>query len=145
MPGRRSSTGRTFEDLLRPVLANNGYVSQFRTRVGTTPNGRSHIADVLVTAADGTDFLVSVKWQQTSGTAEEKVPYEYLKLKHALDTALGPDGPRFRKAYLVLGGEGWTMRELYTGGWLEASIPTAGRIQVITLEQFIALANRRML
>jgi hypothetical protein len=61
--------------------------------------GRRHFVDVIA-ERDGKRFLVSLKWQQVSGTAEQKVPFEVISLADAVNK----NG--FTKAYLVLGGEG---------------------------------------
>ena len=66
----------------------------------TTPRGRA--------------TCVSLKWQQTSGTAEQKVPYEAMCLIEAARC----EPERYEKAYLVLGGPAWTLRDFYTEGGL---------------------------
>jgi hypothetical protein len=45
--------------------------------------------------------LISCKFQGTSGTAEEKMAYEVIKLLHAMkmDT-------RYKKSWIIMGGEG---------------------------------------
>ena len=53
-------------------------------------------------------ILVSLKWQQTSGTAEQKVPFEVMCLSDAVRDGHGD------RAHLVLGGDGWTLRDYYT-------------------------------
>lgn len=50
-------------------------------------------------------ILVSMKWQQTSGTAEQEVPFEVLCLAEAVRQGLAD------VSYLVLGGAGWTLRD----------------------------------
>jgi len=57
----------------------------------------SHVVDA-VAEKNGKQILISVKWQQVSGTAEQKVPFEVLCLLEAIE-----NGP-YQKAYLVLGG-----------------------------------------
>ncbi len=47
---------------------------------------------------------------------------------------------RFR-AYLVLGGDGWTLRDYYTSGELKDHLICAGLVRVVTLEAFVKLAN----
>ena len=51
----------------------------------------------------------------------------------------------FEKAFLVLGGEGWTLREFYTSGALTNYIRAAEKIEIVTLEAFVARANRAKL
>ena len=82
--------------------------------------------------------LISMKWQQTSGTAEQKVPFEIICLIEALEKGT------YEKAYLVLGGEGWKpkLKTLYTSGGLEKYIPEADHVEILGLETFVAKANQ---
>ena len=52
----------------------------------------------MIAARDGASVLVSMKWQETSGTAEQKVPFEVLCLADAVREY------GCASAYLVLGG-----------------------------------------
>jgi len=70
-----------------------------------------HFVDVIA-EKDGKRFLVSLKWQQLSGTAEQKVPFEVISLADAVTK----DG--FTKAYLVVGD---VTRLLYGGRTCEPS------------------------
>ena len=45
---------------------------------------------------------------------------------------------------LVLGGEGWTLRDFYVGGGLQRYMNCTG-VEIVTLERFVALANRGQL
>ncbi len=87
---------------------------------------------------DGERFLISMKWQQTSGTAEQKVPFEIICLIEALEKGT------YERAYLVLGGEGWKpkLKSLYTSGGLEKYLPKADHVEILGLETFIAKANQ---
>ena len=46
------------------------------------------------------------------------------------------------RAYLVLGGDGWTLRDYYTSGGLKDHLLYAGLVRVVTLEAFVKLANK---
>jgi hypothetical protein len=84
----------------------------------------------------GTDeILVSLKWQQTGGTAEQKVPFEVMCLADAVRAG------NATRAYLVLGGDGWSLRDYYTSGALADHLIYAKLVRVVTLEAFIRLAN----
>ena len=93
-----------------------------------------HVVDAIAEKA-GRRLLISVKWQQVAGTAEQKVPFEVICLMDAIDR-----GP-YEMAYLVLGGEGWKLRRFYTDGGLDRFLAAAGRVEIITLEGFVAKAN----
>jgi hypothetical protein len=77
-----------------------------------------------------------MKWQQTSGTAEQKVPFEVISLA---EIALSE---HYAGAYLVLGGTGWPLRDFYTGGGLERHLVHADKVKIVTLEEFVAKANQ---
>ena len=96
------------------------------------------MVDVLATDAQKRKYLISLKWQQVSGTAEQKVPFEAICLAEAIRTGNG----EFYKAYLVLGGNGWSLREFYLGGGLDAHLQHSSLVEFRSLESFIALANQ---
>ena len=93
-----------------------------------------HKVDAVATKDDAR-VLVSLKWQQTGGTAEQKVPFEIMCLADAVRAG------HAARAYLVLGGDGWTLREYYTSGELAQHLIHAGLVRVVTLEAFVRLAN----
>ena len=45
------------------------------------------------------------------------------------------------RAYLVLGGPGWRLREYFTSGAMQEHLVHAGLVRVVTLEEFVAAAN----
>lgn len=127
--------GVVLEETILPALRKGGYDVKTQIGIGTRPGGRRHRIDA-VAAKGGKSFLVSLKWQQVGGTTEQKVPYEVISLINALESGV------YAKAYLVLGGEGWTLRTFYVQGGLNHYIPFARMIDIVTLEQFIAMANK---
>lgn len=56
------------------------------------------------------------------------------------DTRTG--GVLEQMAYLVLGGEGWTLRAFYTSGGLKKHLVSSDKVEVITLESFVGRANQ---
>jgi hypothetical protein len=135
MSPRDTSTGAVLEEMILPSLRRGGYEFRTQVRIGHRPGGRPHKVDA-VAAKDGRSWLVSMKWQQVGGTAEQKVPFEVICLADAL-----PSGP-YEAAYLVLGGLGWTLRDFYTKGGLKSHLPLADKVRIVTLEDFIARANQ---
>jgi len=136
VPGNTTS-GLVLESMILPALKKGGYSHDVQVNIGTRIGGTKHYVDT-VAEKDGHKFLISLKWQQVSGTAEQKVPFEVISLVQAiLDT-----GDEYSKAYLVLGGEGWKLRDFYTGGGLEEHLEYATKVDILTLEGFIALANQ---
>ena len=134
MAPRDTGTGAVLEIMVLPALDRGGYSYQTQVRIGTRLGGGAHAVDIVAEKA-GAVFLVSMKWQQVSGTAEQKVPFEVICLEEALKTG------RFQRAYLVLGGDGWKLRTFYTSGGLDQYLKCSGKVNILTLEGFIAKAN----
>jgi hypothetical protein len=124
--------------MVLPALEAGGYRCERQVPIGTRPGGRKHVVDLVATAPDGSRILVSVKWQQSGGTAEEKVPYEVICLAEAV-RARPAD---FARAYLVLGGAGWRLRDFFVSGGLDPHLVHAGLVRIRGLEQFVADSNR---
>lgn len=131
---RNTRTGNVLERMVLPALDQGGYSYRVQAKLGRRFGIGSHVVDAVV-AKDGREILVSVKWQQVSGTAEQKVPFEVICLLEALES-----GP-YEKAYLVLGGEGWTFREFYTSNGLAKYLAYDQKVEIVTLERFVAKAN----
>ena len=130
--------------MVLPALRHGGYTVENDGRpvvVGNAPSGRQYRADLVAVSPARERHVISLKWQQTSGTAEQKVPYEVIVLLHILRTQPG----RFRKAYVVLGGDKWTLRDFYVNGGLQAYLPHGGLVDIVRLESFIAMANKGQL
>ena len=144
---RDTTTGRVLEQMIHPALERGGYVFEEQVTIGQKMNGRKHRVDAVIDHNKG-PILVSLKWQQTSGTAEEKIPFEIINLMEACKEGL------FSKAYLVLGGidsvpgtsqGGWTLREWYVKDGLIEYIPYHPLVEILLPEEFIAKANSGVL
>lgn len=132
-PGN-TQTGGVLEAMVLPALANGGYAYKTQVNIGKRLGVGKHVIDV-VAERDGLSILVSVKWQQVSGTAEQKVPYEVICLMEALQAG------RYSKAYLVLGGDKWSLRQMYVAGGLCKFLNHRDMVEIVTLEGFVARAN----
>jgi hypothetical protein len=64
------------------------------------------------------------------------VPFEAICLIESLENA------SYEKGYIVLGGEGWKLRNFYVSGGLSKYLRGADRIHIVTLESFVAKANQ---
>jgi len=133
-PGN-TQTGGVLERMVLPALTHGGYAYKTQVEVGERLGCGRHFGDGVV-SKDGRRFLVSVKWQQVAGTAEQKVPFEVICLIDALHK------DEYEKAYVVLGGEGWKLREFYTKGGLSRFLKNPEQVEIITLESFIGKANQ---
>ena len=138
MAARDTRTGSVLEQMILPALEQGSYRCDKQVNIGTRIGGGRHVVDA-VAEKDGHRWLVSLKWQQVSGTAEQKVPFEVICLAEAVLAG------QFEAAYLVLGGEGWSLRAFYTGGGLQKHLVTRDKVHIVTLEGFVAKANRGQL
>jgi hypothetical protein len=135
---RNTNTGGVLEAMIVPALARGGYQCSTQVKVGTRCGGGTHKVDAVASKGDER-VLVSLKWQQTGGPAEQKVPFEVMCLADAVRAQYA------QRAYLVLGGDGWTLRDYYTSGHLADHLVHAALVRVVTLEAFIRLANNGQL
>jgi hypothetical protein len=130
---RNTNTGGVLEAMIVPALTRGGYDIQLQQPVGTRCGGGTHKVDAIAVKDDR--VLVSLKWQQTGGTAEQKVPFEVMCLADAVREN------HASRAYLVLGGDGWSLRDYFTSGRLADHLVHASLVRVVTLEAFVRLAN----
>ena len=144
---KNTKTGQVLEKMILPALQNGGYEFKEQARIGDRPHGGEHKIDVLI-KENRNNILLSLKWQQTNGTAEHKIPFEVISLVHACESS------EIKKAYLVLGGsdkdakrgvKGWTCRKWYISGGLSKFINYRDKVTIMNLEEFVALVNQRKL
>ncbi len=128
------------EQMVLPALEMGGYKVRRSVNIGSRLGVSRHIVDTLADDGDGRLHLISLKWQQVQGTAEQKIPFEVICL---VDAMLRDE--RFFKAYLVLGGEGWKYKEFYLRGGLRPYLPNADMVNIVSMEQFVMLANQSKL
>jgi len=138
---RDTGTGGVLEQMVLPALKKGGYQYQTQVHIGVRFGGGKHFVDVLALDKTGSTFLISLKWQQVSGTAEQKVPFEAMCLAEAVLSS----EHRYTRAYLVLGGNGWKLRDFFVHGGLAKHLRYSDLVLITTLETFVALANREKL
>jgi hypothetical protein len=117
-----------------PALTRGGYAPRTQVLVGARCGGGVHKVDAVATLGERR-ILVSLKWQQTGGTAEQKVPFEVMCLAEAVKHEFAD------AAYLVLGGDGWKLRDYFVSSQLREHLIHADLVRIVTLEAFIRLAN----
>ena len=137
MAPRNTRTGAVLENMILPSLEQGGYTYKMQVHIGTRIGGGRHKVDVVASDDQGRNWLVSLKWQQVGGTAEQKVPFEAISLAEAIRES----GDRYEKAYIVLGGPGWKLRDFYVGGGLDQYLRYGNLVDIMSLEPFIAKAN----
>ena len=139
-PPRNTRTGDVLEQMVLPALRMGGYEVTRGVKIGTRFGVSDHRIDALAKDTDNRLHLVSMKWQQTSGTAEQKIPFEVISLVDML-----MQDNRFSTAHLVLGGDGWRYKDFYIKGGLSPFIKNAHLVKICSLDQFVTLANQGQL
>jgi hypothetical protein len=105
--------------------------------VGPAAAATPKVDGIATRGDDG--ILVSFKWQQTGGTAEQKVPFEVMCLADAVTAGHAV------RAFLVLSGDCWKLRNYLTSGKISEHLIHAALVRVVTLEAFVRLANNGQL
>jgi hypothetical protein len=147
---RNTTTGTVYENLIKEVLTENN-VENFHEQVviGSKRNGGVHIVDFMIDgdveylprrkrpiSKHNGGVLISLKNQDVSGTAEEKVPFECMKLQDAIDD-YGYDS-----AIIVLNGNGWTWKDEYLSERFHDRIKLmAPDVSLMSHENFINYLN----
>lgn len=141
--GKGTKTGAYWESVLKPVLEIH-YAGKFATQVtvGQQLFGGNYRADAVIRDSSG-DIIVSAKWQQVSGTAEQKIVYDIASLLKIIQESAG----RYRKAYVVLGGTGFSDNARnYLLAQSHCDLFTQGHlVEVLSLDSFLARANKESL
>lgn len=137
MPGRDTRTGSVMERMVLPALEMGGYEVRRNVYIGSRLGIARHRIDTIAAGVDGNVHLISLKWQQVHGTAEQKIPFEVISL---IDTMLREG--RFHRAHLVLGGDGWRYKEFYLSGGLAPYLKNAELVHIVSLETFVGKANQ---
>jgi len=141
------NTGKIFEELFNTVLPMKGYrilgKEEYQEFIPPSISGGRHLPGKVIEAPDKRWLILSKKWQETPGTAEQKVPFEVIKLIDAIRNSNG----KFPYAYLILGGEGWTvkLKAFYLVGGLNQYINGYELVRIVNSNQFLTLVNRNKL
>ncbi len=125
------------EAMVAAALESGMYEVTRNVVVGSRFGVSSHRIDTRIQDARGRVYLASLKWQQVSGTAEQKIPFEVICLADLLTR-----NETFYKAYLVLGGDGWRYKNFYLSGGLDPHLTNARMVSIVSLEEFVSRANR---
>ena len=135
---RNTRTGAVLEQMVLPALEMGGYSVERQVLLTERLGGGRHYADI-VASKENERIVISLKWQQASGTAEQKVPYEFMCLADVL-----AKDDSIQKAYIVIGGDGWTKHKFFLND-LNDWVNTDEFVDVVRLDSFVAKANQGLL
>ena len=140
MGSRDTTTGSNYEAIIEMCIKRscekNNLEAISQATIGTKPGGGKHRVDweIIDKQDPNSRGLISCKYQGTSGTAEEKMAYEVIKLLYTMKT-----DNRYKKSWIIMGGEGWSfgMREFIKFHLNEWIPQMNGKVFVITTDQLI--------
>jgi len=132
----RETTRALVQREIADALHRGGYSVQTRVHVGERLGGHEEIADFTAERAGGS-YVVRLMTKYTPGTSEEKVPFEVISLDGVVRSSQGA----FRRGYLVLAGDAWTIREFYVAGGLNEHLVHTDLVTILPLEAFLARAS----
>ena len=130
--GTRTGTGQ--EIMIESLLKYNNYNYEKQIFIGSQLFNNRYKADFVINDS----IIVSLKWQQVPGTAEQKVIYEIASLIKIIR-----ESDKYRMAYLVIGGNGFSVNaKEYLFNQKYADILKDGNlVRSISVEDFIAILN----
>ena len=137
---RDTTTGSDYEAIIATCIERscrkNGLTSLSQSMVGEKPGGGKHRIDweIFSTVDPSNRGLISCKFQQTSGTAEEKIAYEVIKLLHTMKI-----DSRYKHGWIVMGGKGWSAGIL---NFVKKELPfylplMQGKVTIVSTDEFI--------
>ena len=133
--GTRTGTGQ--ELMIESLLEFNHYDYQKQVFIGKQLFNNRYKADFVV----DNSIIVSLKWQQVAGTAEQKVIYEIASLIKIIEN------DNFKKAYVVIGGNGFSQnaKEYLFSQEHKNILKHGDLVENIGVEDFIARLNNHNL
>jgi len=140
MAKRDTTTGSSYEAVIEMCIKRscekNDLSAISQATVGDKPGGGKHRVDWEIYKNDQPEYrgLISCKYQGTSGTAEEKIAYEVIKLLHTMKL-----DSRYRKSWIIMGGDGWSPgMKSFVNGHLDDWIPLMkDKVEILTTDQLL--------
>ena len=140
MASRDTTTGSNYEAIIEMCIKRscekNNLEAISQASIGIKPGGGKHRVDWEIIDKNDPDSrgLISCKYQGTSGTAEEKMAYEVIKLLYTMKL-----DSRYKKSWIIMGGEGWStgMREFinnHLSDWIPAM---QNKVSILTTDLLI--------
>jgi|TARA_Y100000015_G_scaffold1984_1_gene1962 hypothetical protein len=129
---RDTTTGTNYETEVENLLEDySEHTVESQVMVGTKRNGGKHYCDIVLNE----DELISLKYQRVQGTAEEKIPFEFMKLQHAIDDY------GYKSATIVVAGpdKAWKWKDYYLSDEFRGKMSSIyPNVRIINHEQFVS-------
>ena len=141
MASRDTTTGSNYEAIIEMCIKRscekNNLEAVSQASIGLKPGGGKHRVDWEIFDKNDPNSrgLISCKYQGTSGTAEEKMAYEVIKLLYTMKM-----DSRYKKSWIIMGGEGWSlgMREFIKNHLSEWIPEMKSSISILTTDQLLS-------
>jgi len=128
---RDTTTGTNYETEVENLLEEfSDHEVESQVMVGAKRNGGKHYCDIVLNG----DELISLKYQRVLGTAEEKIPFEFMKLQHAVDDH------GYKSATIVVSGpdKAWKWKDYYLSEEFRAKMKSIyPDVRIINHDQFV--------
>ena len=128
---RDTTTGTNYETEVENLLEEfSDHEVESQVMVGKKRNGGKHYCDIVING----DELISLKYQRVQGTAEEKIPFEFMKLQHAIDDH------GYKSATIVVAGpdKAWKWKDYYLSDDFRAKMKSIyPDVRIINHDQFV--------
>lgn len=141
------NTWKLFEGILDKALVDSGYKIEDNKNYSfiCSLTGRKHMPDkVIKNPKTKKLIIISKKWQEVNGTADEKIMYEVLKL---LD--LKTNYSQIENVYILLGGKGFDSKLGYyylSQNWNSfLDKKYKNQIKIINLNSLLPLISKKAL
>lgn len=138
-----SQTDPDFLDLVRHALRQGDYLVGERLPMPAVDRDGHYLMDFTTKDRRGFPVYIKLQHQTVAGTVEQKVPFKAIRLIHTVrqtNIDAGRDADEGARAYLVLGGEGWTARDFFTGH-LASHLADGSCCTIMTIGAFIKRAQ----
>ena len=138
---RDTGTGAAFkhvvEGILNSISAKQNVMIQRGITVGLKPNGQPNRFDFSISRDTNHDIrgLVSCRSQSTSGSAEEKVPFEVVRMLRTMSL-----DSRYRRGWIILGGNGWSsdLLDFYVHDLIEFIPQMKNKVHILRTDQLLS-------
>ena len=131
---RNTNTRDVLEAMIEDSLGKGGYDFQKKMTIDRRLGGGKFSADYIA-YKDECTIVITAKWQETSGSAENKIPYDYMCLADVIQK-----NDDLTKGYLVLGGDGWSKDDFFINE-LKFWINIEADVKVMKLSKFVVSSN----
>lgn len=139
MEKKKCGSGEIFERQVLELLKSQGWDVDKSISLGKRLGKKSEYKVDLVAGNESSCIAISCKYQDTPGTAIDKIPYEYMSLLHAVEKN------NISKGYIVVFGKELEGQHILNSGLFEMAeyMRVSPKVVVVTLQEFQSMILRK--